>query len=521
MLTFIKFASLDPRYPHIAFLLHPHLARLNIIDDDLLKLDFFLDVEARIQLYGDTPSIWSSRFSGRIYLNHQFLDTTPVPLREGDMLAIPRRNGDLKTSIRFRVQLESISLSCGIDHELDALRCLAEEGLDDETGSATSDCSFTAPAPPSPRAPTSTPYGQIVATLRARVPQAPDHHAIDDSRDLSEVQASSSCPAASRPSSSLSPSTPTSPSTAVFATESVTSQSIRSSVTSTTSSSQLLVPSIPTAASVSTPTTSPAQKPTSDALLPASVPALGLMSTSLPRPSVITSAPAPSPRSSIEAPSSVLDQRSTVTPGTFSIRFDGLKVALERVRQGWIAARRDLSDMRMSSSSAMPAPSLAPAAMISARVESIERVQAKLLALRRDLLSTSRAIPSDSATVLGHSPSPAPFESASPRVSASRVLSAAAPTRVTADPSIGLPTASKEGVPSAPVPASWNPVLPSTPLPGPVLHYLSPVSWVPPSSAFVLSGINHLIGALTSFGDHFASHPSRCIPACHARRLVC
>ncbi|KAE8243921.1 hypothetical protein A4X06_0g6056 [Tilletia controversa] len=144
MLTFITFSPLDSTHSSFSFLLHPHLKRSNIVDDTLLDLDFFLDDEARVQLWGDSPSIWSSRSDLGVYINHQLLSSDPVPLRDGDVLAVPQRRHDLKTAVRFRVEVETLELSCGVGLELDMVRMMAQEmredaerGADNGTSSAT------------------------------------------------------------------------------------------------------------------------------------------------------------------------------------------------------------------------------------------------------------------------------------------------------------------------------------------------------------------------------------------------
>ncbi|CAD7065201.1 unnamed protein product [Tilletia caries] len=98
MLTFIKFTPLDPTYKPFTFLLHPRLKRSNIIDDHLLILEHFFDDEVRIQLWGESPAIWSSRFDLGVYVNHQLLDTTPSQLHDGDIVAFPQRRYNLKTA---------------------------------------------------------------------------------------------------------------------------------------------------------------------------------------------------------------------------------------------------------------------------------------------------------------------------------------------------------------------------------------------------------------------------------------
>ncbi|CAD6907606.1 unnamed protein product [Tilletia laevis] len=139
MLTFIKFAPLDPANHDFVFILHPHLKRRNAINDDLLQLPFVVDDEARVQLQGTTPTIRSSRVKFGIYVNHQLLGSTPFPLCDGDIVAFPQRRHNLKTAARFRVAMESLELSCGVDQELPALRGFAQE-LEAEEARGMSTC---------------------------------------------------------------------------------------------------------------------------------------------------------------------------------------------------------------------------------------------------------------------------------------------------------------------------------------------------------------------------------------------
>ncbi|KAE8237805.1 hypothetical protein A4X06_0g9101 [Tilletia controversa] len=127
MLTFIKFSPLEPAHHDFVFILHPHLRRRNIINDALLQLLFVVDDEARVQLQGQNPTICSSRVKFGIYLNHQLLGSTPSPFRDGDIVAFPQRRHNLKTAARFRVVMESLELSCGVDQDLPALRGFAQE----------------------------------------------------------------------------------------------------------------------------------------------------------------------------------------------------------------------------------------------------------------------------------------------------------------------------------------------------------------------------------------------------------
>ncbi|KAE8230933.1 hypothetical protein CF326_g4060 [Tilletia indica] len=122
MLTFIKFAPLDPLLKSFDFLLHPRLSQSNIIDNALLGPGVGSDDEARIQLWGNSPSIFSSCFDRGIYLNHQLLDSAPLILRRGDILAFTRRRHDLKSAVRFRVDMDTLSLACGEELELDMVR---------------------------------------------------------------------------------------------------------------------------------------------------------------------------------------------------------------------------------------------------------------------------------------------------------------------------------------------------------------------------------------------------------------
>ncbi|KAE8215517.1 hypothetical protein CF319_g9004 [Tilletia indica] len=132
MITFINFVPLDPALKTFDFLLHPHLKAANIIDYVLLGTKFFQADEARVQLCGDSPSISSSRTDLGVYINNQLLSAVPVVLRDGDLLAFPRRLHDLKSAVRFRVEVDTLALSCGEEHELDILRLTWKEMRDED-----------------------------------------------------------------------------------------------------------------------------------------------------------------------------------------------------------------------------------------------------------------------------------------------------------------------------------------------------------------------------------------------------
>ncbi|CAD6884119.1 unnamed protein product [Tilletia laevis] len=171
MLTFIKFTPLDPTYKPFTFLLHPRLKRSNIIDDHLLILEHFFDDEVRIQLWGESPAIWSSRFDLGVYVNHQLLDTTPSQLHDGDIVAFPQRRYNLKTAVRFRVQVESLELSCGVEHELEAMQTMAQELLEEQRGhgaGTSSDEESSDHAEIHTPAPPTFSYAALIASRRSR-----------------------------------------------------------------------------------------------------------------------------------------------------------------------------------------------------------------------------------------------------------------------------------------------------------------------------------------------------------------
>ncbi|CAD6896497.1 unnamed protein product [Tilletia controversa] len=172
MLTFIKFAPLNPTNKHFSFLLHPHLKRPNIIDDNLLQLPFILDDEARVQLWGNDPVICSSRVDLGIYVNHQRLGSTPFPLHDGDIVAFPPRRHDLKNAARFRIEMESMELSCGVDQELLALRGMAQEMQEEEEhGHTAPDSSESLNATGvGTAAPPTFSYASLVASSSPRIP---------------------------------------------------------------------------------------------------------------------------------------------------------------------------------------------------------------------------------------------------------------------------------------------------------------------------------------------------------------
>ncbi|CAD6953522.1 unnamed protein product [Tilletia controversa] len=135
MFTILRFTPLGSTYAPFSFVLHPHLSKRNMIDDDLLQLSFFLEAKASVKLVQDVPNIRSLRSGLGIYLNHQLLGSTSSLLHDGDIVAFPQRRHNLKTAVRYRVDTEVVKLSCGVEQELPALRgCLQEMREEKERG---------------------------------------------------------------------------------------------------------------------------------------------------------------------------------------------------------------------------------------------------------------------------------------------------------------------------------------------------------------------------------------------------
>ncbi|KAE8228573.1 hypothetical protein CF326_g6489 [Tilletia indica] len=209
MLTFIRFLPLNSNHSSFSFLLHPHLKQPNIIDDGRLRLDFFFNDEARVQLWENTPSIWCSRIDLGIYVNQQSLGITPLPLRDGDILAFPRRRCDLKTAVRFRVELESHELSCGVDQELDAVRAIAQEMMEEDRGRPNSNSSDTVNS--------FTAVQQPASASTASPGANEEHTSVPGAFSYAALVASRASPTLKRrPSSTLPPTTPPSTSLATL-----------------------------------------------------------------------------------------------------------------------------------------------------------------------------------------------------------------------------------------------------------------------------------------------------------------
>ncbi|KAE8226810.1 hypothetical protein CF319_g635 [Tilletia indica] len=179
MFTFLKFTPLDPTYAPFTFVLHPHLRRPNIVDDALLNLDFFMDDEACVALFDGGPVISATRLDQGLYLNHQLLRKSLTPLRDGDVLAIPRHRHNLKTAVRFRVELTSMQLCPDVDVELDVARLVLQEGREDKSVAfdAGSPTPSSGSLPPATAA--STPYSGILAALRSRAGNVDSGPALD------------------------------------------------------------------------------------------------------------------------------------------------------------------------------------------------------------------------------------------------------------------------------------------------------------------------------------------------------
>ncbi|CAD6963726.1 unnamed protein product, partial [Tilletia controversa] len=340
MLTFINFVPLASHLKSFAFILHPHLRRSNI-DDDFLKLDHYLDDEARVQLHGVAPAVWSTRFDLGIYLNHQLLNASPVILHDGDIIAFPPRRHDMKAAVRFRVAVEELALSCGEDLELDMVRLMAQEmreekerGLDPGTSSK---AEHLDPASTHASTPATFSYAELVTSRVSPLP--------------------------SPPSSNLAPA-----SSGLASSSSKTDMGSRT--TTTTPHAALPAPSpSPSSSSVHT--------------APSSPPSLTPPSRSPPQPAACTVSSigegAPSAETSSIHPTALLSEAlampnpSMSTSPHFPLKVDALSVALQRVRQGWIDARRALfsqaaswSPCLTSASSTLPSsPSASPGSSLS------------------------------------------------------------------------------------------------------------------------------------------------------------
>ncbi|KAE8242639.1 hypothetical protein A4X13_0g7075 [Tilletia indica] len=167
ILTFLNFTPQDPtlNLKKFDFILHPRLQNLNIINDFLLNLDFFVGDEAHVQLWQDSPALWSSRADVGIYVNGLLLTAQPIILHDGDIIAFPRRRYEFRTAVRFRVEVDLLELSCGVDLELNMVRVVAKEMREEEerglkTGGAASavltDTTPTSSSAPSSKSPTTS-----------------------------------------------------------------------------------------------------------------------------------------------------------------------------------------------------------------------------------------------------------------------------------------------------------------------------------------------------------------------------
>ncbi|KAE8250871.1 hypothetical protein A4X13_0g4300 [Tilletia indica] len=324
MLTFINFVPLASRLKSFAFILHPHLRRSNIIDDDLLKLDHYLDDEARVQLHGVAPAIWSTRFDLGIYLNHQLLNASPVILHDGDIIAFPPRRHDLKAAVRFRVEVEELALSCGENLELDMVRLMAQE-MREENARGLDPGPSSKPAPPD---------------------SASTHAGTPATFSYAELVTSRVSPPLSPPSSNLAPA----------------SSGLASSSSNTAMGSHTTT----TAPRAALPAPSPSPLPSSSSTSTASSPppSLTTSSRSPPQPAACTVSPIGDGALSAEIssihPTAVLSEAVVMPNSSMNIqphvplKVDALSVALQRVRQGWIDARRALFSQAASSSPPCP-----------------------------------------------------------------------------------------------------------------------------------------------------------------------
>ncbi|KAE8235911.1 hypothetical protein A4X13_0g9333 [Tilletia indica] len=125
---------------------------------------------------------------------------TPAPLRDGDVIAFPRRRHDLKTAVRFRVEVESLELSCGVALELDMVRMTAQEMQEEEARSSDhAIASHPALSDDAAARPTVTPpafsYADLVASRAASDP-APSSSSLTGPTTAPLLPVTSSSPAA-------------------------------------------------------------------------------------------------------------------------------------------------------------------------------------------------------------------------------------------------------------------------------------------------------------------------------------
>ncbi|KAE8236041.1 hypothetical protein A4X13_0g9285 [Tilletia indica] len=224
---------------------------------------------------------------------------------------------------------------------------------------------------------------------------------------------------------------------------------------------------------------------------------------------------------------SPIEEQTKVHSHAPLMRMDGFELALERVRQGWITARRALLITAIAPSPPVPSFKESSTSMKSARMSSaraaIERVQVQLLAIRTNLDQASGGSQLQSFSAQDHPP---PHLSSVWTASTASSSSLPAPekTSMIRRPYFGFKSPSAAALsPVAPT-AFRAPSLPPAslyiPVPGthiaatlPSSSYTHPLSTVPVSSATFTASLHHLLSRFLAFCDRVGT-ASRLSP-CH------
>ncbi|KAE8222044.1 hypothetical protein CF326_g8448 [Tilletia indica] len=546
MFVVVDLTPIDDGLKPSSILLHPKLRSYHL-DDFSLPISFPVNAQPQLRIQDAEPVIYCRHSRCDVLHNGTPATKTIRRVNTGDNIRIRSSDDPETVFVTYAVRVAYLSFSsdsqveAGLDKrrvELGAALALSEHTTARFPLNLPLDGKLPVPAP------AGTNWNGVrdliddvrersaqIALLRQEQQQqhhvspassGPDRTPSMESRTYAEIIAQSACPPTSLESTSsprdeaalnsppssrsgTSPLTSVLPINSTFAPPEVTSSALAPTSVSTTPSGSLPSPSSTTPTSLPTsvftspsrtfPPTSQSAASSSSNSVPTSHPPSGAADTTAESVAGIAASPV-----SIRASSAVPLHSS-------SVRVDTLSVALHRVREAWMTARREILTSISPSFFRWPALPYSHFKLSTAvRVGLIDRVQADLLAIRADLFPISRPSRTGSDSAHAHCGSAAPLVVASPASAASHVPFDAIPaphvlpcfgSEVTSSSAIGLPTF------TAPV-SCFRPIPPACvrlPRPGLPLPHLPSTSWMSPSSALVTSYIKHLIDDFASFCD--------------------
>ncbi|KAE8237429.1 hypothetical protein A4X13_0g8792 [Tilletia indica] len=515
MFTVLDLTPLDDNTKPSIIILHPLLAPYDV-DDFSLPLNFPVNAQPLLHTLDNHPVIYCHRSSCDVRLNGVPATKTPRRIHTGDELKICSADASKPLSALYAVQVAYLSFSFDLREEVsvDTARTASGAKLAFQCDTTPQ---FPLMLPLDGKLPVAAPIGTnwagvktLVKALRIRSAEESVLHR--EQKEHQDRQRSSTAP--SNPAfASYSP-PPASRTYAQIVGRTLHSQLPAPTVASSSDDLSVQPPSTSVLTSVlSAPAPSPSTFPSptststsTSVLAPRLTPSQELVpsATAIP-PSLSTASHVGSAASTsaVSPGDSFIDHARLTSSRESFIRFDGLALALDRFRQGWITARRILLATGRASASPSYPPAVTPTMLIRSRIALIEHVQAQLLAIRSDIQAS---IPSQNAfpPVHGRARTPA-FSHPLPPSSAPLRQSSSAWTKACTlpDPHLDvLPFSDpemllvpKRSFPThSTVPASF---LAASPSMGDgslsSSYHIRPDWWTSSSSALITTGVQHLL----------------------------